>query len=110
SSGRERCGEAGLRGLGIGGLEPGAGVDRPAALADLEVELRTAAAPAVAGGRDGVARCDRLAGRLVEPLVVPVEAQIPVPVVDDGEEPEPRQPVRSEERRVGKGGRTWGWR
>src|SRR6202040_2876001 len=64
-----------------GGAEPGARVDRLAALADLEVQLRTAAATAVAGGGDGFAGRDRLAGRLVKPFVVAVEAQVPVPMV-----------------------------
>src|SRR5207247_10789115 len=72
--------------LRIGGPEPGARVDRLAALADLEIQLRTAAAAAVAGGGEGFARRDRLAGRLVEPLVVAVQAQVPVPMVDDGEQ------------------------
>src|SRR5271169_210750 len=38
--------------LGVGALEPGAGVDRFAALSDLEIQLRAAAAPAVTGRGD----------------------------------------------------------
>src|SRR6202040_1403261 len=70
-----------------GRAEPGARVDRLAALADLEIQLRTAAATAVAGGGDGFARGDRLAGCLVEPFVVAGEAHGFLPLVPHGEQP-----------------------
>src|SRR5579864_5693074 len=79
-----------LRGCG---LEPRAGVDRPAALADLEIEFRAGASAAIPGRGDGVTGRDLLAGGLVETLVVAVETQVSVAVVDDREEPEARQPV-----------------
>src|SRR5207253_10130911 len=84
--------------LGVGRPEPGARVDRLAPLADLEIQLRTAAAAAVAGGGDAFTGRDRLAGRLVEPLVVAVQAQVPVPMVDDGDETEAREPVATHDR------------
>src|SRR5690349_11325015 len=78
---------------GLGSLEPGSRLDRFPDLADLEIELGTGAAATIPGGGDGVAGGDLLAGRLVEALVVPVEAQIPIAVIHDGQKSQARKPV-----------------
>src|SRR6266404_3977909 len=80
--------------LRLGRLEPRAGIDWLAAPADLEVQLGPVAAAAVARRGDGIAGGHALTHRLVEPLIMTVEAHVPVPVIDDGQETEPRQPVR----------------
>src|SRR5215813_11282086 len=78
---------------GVGCPEPGAGIDRFTALADLEIELGPGTSTAVARGGNSVPGRHLLADPLQEPLVVAVEAQVSIPMVDDGEEPEARQPV-----------------
>src|SRR5580700_4525662 len=72
---------------------PGARVDRPAGLADLEIQLRTRAAAAVARRGNGIPGRHVLTDRLEELVVVAVEAQVPVAVIDDREQPQARQPV-----------------
>ncbi len=75
------------------GFEPRA-PDRPVCrLADLEIELRAAAASAVTRGGDRVPGGDFLPDSLVEPFIMSVEAHVAVPMIDDGEQPEPGQPV-----------------
>src|SRR5579862_5281566 len=70
--------------LRIAAAEPGARVDRLAALADLEVQLRATAAPGVPGRGQGVPGGDFLTHGFEELVVVAVEAQIPIAVIDDG--------------------------
>ena len=74
------------RHLRLSGLEPGARIHRLARFADLEIQLRPAAAAAVAGRGNRVSRADALADRLVEPLIVSIEAHVAVAMIDDGEQ------------------------
>src|SRR5882672_7120868 len=78
---------------GLGSLEPGPRVHRLARFADFEIQLRAVTAATVAGGAQGIPRAHSLAHRLVEPLVVPVQAHIAFTMINNGQQPEPREPV-----------------
>src|SRR6186713_844147 len=81
-------------GLRRGALEPRFWVDGASCLANLEIQRRRRAATRVADRRNGVTGGDALAHFLVEPFVVSVETEVPVTMVDDGQQPQAREPVR----------------
>src|SRR5882672_354720 len=73
--------------------EPGARIDRLPGAPDLEVKLRARAPAAVAGGREHFPRGHGFAGGLAQLVVVAVETEVPLAVIDDGEQPQAREPV-----------------
>src|SRR5215471_512505 len=65
---------------GLGSLEPGAGIDRLTALANLEIKLGAGAPATIPGGSNRVARRNLLTRSLVQPLVMAIEAQVTIAV------------------------------
>src|SRR6185437_2182162 len=74
-------------------LEPGRRIDGLAVAADLEIQLRGRPATGVPGGCDNLAGFHLRADSAVQPVVMPVKAEIARAVVHDHQQPQTRQPV-----------------
>src|SRR5580692_3680231 len=73
--------------------KPGPRVYRMPVAPNLEIQLGLRAPPAVPGGGDDLSGGDRIAGGLVEALIMSIKAQVTLAVVDDFEQSQTREPI-----------------
>jgi len=69
--------------------EPQLRIHRVALVADLQVQLRFRAAAGITCGGDDRTGCDTVTGMDPQLIVVAVQAQVPLAMIDDREQPRP---------------------